>query len=216
MYALLDNNQIKVGPRQYNAAFFNQYLQEQQITDFTFPDEYSDTTAISVTPTIKLVKVAPVTYPQYNSLTEQIQGPTYNTATDPIGVSYTVVDRSLEAAKSDLKNTLAAIRYNRETSGIKVTIQGKEVSVDTGRGDDRNIWFQSFMLLSDGQTQQFKFPKEQVWLDLTKSDIGTIVQAIMLHIQSAFEWESTEAAKIDAVTSKADLIALESEIKGAQ
>lgn len=137
-------------------------------------------------------------------MTEQLAGPYFDTSVYPITGYYDSADKPQEFVKAELKKQLADIRYEKETSGFKITLQGNEVTIDTQRGDDRNIWFQSYVLLPEGTTQTFKFPKEQVWLSLSKSEIAEIVQATVAHVQAAFDWEATKVSELESLTSKTE------------
>ena len=207
MYALIHNNQIKVGPRQYHYGFFNDYLESEGI-EKNLPISYDSTETIVISDDAKIVFVVDPSIPSYNSLTEQLAGPFYDITKEPITGQYDVVDRPIDSSKNELKAKVADNRYQYEISGTKVTIQGQEVSVDTDR-EGRNIWLQAVVLLPEGAVQRFKFPTEQVWLDLTKSDISSVVQAIMQHVQSAFDWESGKVTEIDAANDKASIDAID-------
>ena len=130
----------------------------------------------------------------------------YDTSVEPITGYYEVADRDLTAAKNDLKAKAADERYRKECSGVKVTIQGTEVLIDTNR-DARHIWFQSLMLLPAGVSQKFKFDRE-IWLNLTKDDISAVVAAIVAHVQGAFDWESAKIVEIDSAVDKVALEAV--------
>lgn len=212
MYALIENNQVQVGPREYHRGFFKAFLDKKEIS-FELPYAYDGGT-IEITEEVKLVPVAFAITPQYNKFTEELSGPTYDLTQTPIVPTYGVVPRGLDAAKESLKAELANLRYEQEVAGVKVTIQGQEVTIETNRGDDRNIWFQSIVLLPEGATQRFKFPVEGIWLDLTKEEISTIVQSIMTHVQGAFDWESGFVSLINAATTKEELEAIDFSTSG--
>lgn len=201
MYALVDKNLIRVGPRSYHRYFFNEYLKEEGI-EFDLPTEYSGNDKIVISDDVFIGKVEQPTQPSINEVTEQLAGPYFDTSVYPITGYYDSVDKPQELVKSELKQKIAELRYEKETSGFKITLQGNEVTIDTQRGDDRNIWFQSFVLLPEGTTQTFKFPKEQIWLSLSKTEIAEIVQATVAHVQSAFDWENTKVSEIEAITTK--------------
>lgn len=207
-YALVHNNQIKVGPRDYHKAFFEDYLREIN-NDQYLPMVYESSEVIHIADKLDILPVSEPVIPAHNTLTEQLAGPYYDITTTIIHPSYEIAPVPLDAVKNTLKAKLAENRYNLEVSGTKTTIQSKELTLDTGRGDDRNIWFQALFLLPEGSTQNFKFPKEQVWLELSKAEIQQIVTAIMTHVQMAFEWEATKIAEIDAATTKEELEAID-------
>jgi hypothetical protein len=202
MYALIQNNQIKVGPRDYNPGFFNQFFENNNI-NFEAPVSYDSQESIVIDNDTKIVFVNDLVNPVYDPLTEQLAGPFWDTSTTPVTGEYQVADRSLDAIKNDLKAKVSEIRYNKESSGITVEIQNTPVALDTTR-DSRHIWFQSLLLLPDNSTQNFKFNNQQ-WLELSKADIQTIVQAIVDHVQSAFDWEAAKVIEIDTADTKQKL-----------
>ena len=204
-YALVDNNIIKVGPRNYHYGFFKQYLTSANLIDVSIPINYSDLIPIVVSETITIVPVEEPNIPIYKPITEQLSGPFWNVNTILITGTYSVVDVELESAKNKLKQLVADYRYTKENGSVQVTLQNTSVTVSTTRGFDRDIWFQSLMLLPAGTTQQYKFPIEQIWLNLTNTDIQTIVSSIVAYVQSAFDWEKNYVDRIVASTDKTSL-----------
>lgn len=207
-YALLNNNQIKVGPRDYNVAFFRAYLEENNISTSNVPVTYTGNDPIVITDTISIVPVAEPTIPEYNQYTEQLAGPYWDTSVIPVTGYYEVSDVSIDSVKNSMKAQLATNRYNQEVSPLKTTIQGTEVSIPTARGYDRDIWFQMLALLPEGSSQVFKFDGG-IWLTLTKADIQSIVSAMVTHVQNSFDWESGKVVEIDAAADKAALEAID-------
>jgi frataxin-like iron-binding protein CyaY len=202
MYALIHKNEIKVGPRDYHVAFFNKFFEDNSLAHQA-PNYYDSRESIIFDDDSKIVWVNDAIIPSYNPITEQLAGPFWDSSSEPVSGYYEVADRSLDSAKNDLKASLANNRYNLEVSGVKVTIQGTELLIDTSR-DNRNIWFQSLVLLPDNSTQEFKFSADQ-WLVLSKTDIQTIVNAIVSHVQSAFVWESSKIVEINSANDKLQL-----------
>lgn len=202
-YALLDNNQIKVGPRDWNKGFWDRYLDEVGV-ESNLPWTYNEQEVITVNDDIKIVPVSEPVIPSYNSRTEQLAGPYWDVTKTPITGYYDVVDQPLDSAKNSLKAQVAVNRYNKEVSGIKVTVQSTEVNIGTNRGQERDIWLQSHILMNDTDTIKYKFSTD-VWKDLTKTEVKNIVDAIKTHVQDAFAWESSKIAEIDAVTTKENL-----------
>lgn len=198
-YTLVDNNQIKVGPRDYHLAFFTEYLKQVGV-DYSLPVSYEDNQPIVVNEQISIIPTEDPVTPYVLPITEQLAGPFWNITPSLITGQYEVADVDLYSAKSAMKSFIADLRYQKEVAGIKVTVQDNEVSINTNRGFDRDIWFQSLSLLPEGATQKFKFPKEDLWLDLTKSDLQTIVTAIVTHVQDCFDWENQQVA----ITNAAD------------
>nr|QMP83623.1 MAG: hypothetical protein [Caudoviricetes sp.] len=207
-YALLNNDQIKVGPREYNVTFFRAYLEDNNISTNSVPVTYTGSDPIIITDSISIVPVSDPIIPEYNPYTEQLAGPYWDATAIPITGYYEVSDVAIDSAKNIMKSELASNRYNQEVSVLKTTVQGTDVSIPTNRGYDRDIWFQMLALLPEGSVQKFKFDGG-IWLDLTKTDIQTIVSEMVLHVQTAFDWEAGKVVDIDAATSKSELEAID-------
>lgn len=195
-YALVDTNKIVVGPRDYHQHFFKEYLDNNSVS-FDLPILYDEKNPIVVTDTISIIPVEDPSTPALLPVTEQLAGPYWSITPELITGYYDVADVPLDAAKNTMKSIIADARYKKETSTIKVTIQNTEVSIPTNRGFDRDIWVQSLLLIGDDSTKLFKFPFEGLWLELTKSDVQTIVDAIQEHVQEAFVWERGQVAVLD-------------------
>jgi hypothetical protein len=123
-----------------------------------------------------------------------------------VGIAeYRATDKPIEIVKSELKEILAAERYKKEVAGVKTTIQGQEVTVDTMRGE-RDVFVQKYLLMADNDTVEWKFP--EIWLTLTKEDLGTAVSAGVNHVQDCFNWEASKVTEIDSCTTLEELDAI--------
>lgn len=208
-YALIENNQIKVGPRDYSKGIFELYLTKNSV-DFTMPWRYNTNEVLQVAEGISLVPTQDPEIPSHHSITEQLAGP-YWTITDTLVTgTYSVADVPLDAAKNKMKEFIADARYTKEVSGTTVTVQDTEVSIGTGRGFDRDVWYQALASMGSDDTKLFKF--QNTWLQLTKTDVETIVSAINTHVQGAFEWENTKV-QIAESADKAGLETLYSDLQ---
>lgn len=196
-YALVHNNQIKVGPREYHSGFFQNYLNS---INLNLEVPYSEPTngSICLNDEIYIVPVENVPIPNYHPITEQLSGPFYNVNTTSITGVYGIADVELDAAKNSLKQLITNLRYQKENTIIKVTIQNTEVSVKTYRGLDRDFFIQSYLLMGDNDTKLVKFPIENVWLTLSKADFGAIVTEINTVVQNAFDWENQQIQIIES------------------
>jgi hypothetical protein len=204
MYALTQNKLIKVGPRNYYWQAFRNFLAQQGISTDNLPTDYSGSEPIIIDRDTRIVQVITEAAPNYNQYTEELAGPTYTITDTLITGIYGISDRELNAAKCSMKETLASNRYAQEVAGITLTLQSTVVSISTKRGFDRDIWFQMDNLLPAGSTQVYKFNND-LWLTLTKSDIQTVVTAIITHVQGAFDWEEAVSKQIDAASTKSEI-----------
>lgn len=188
-YALVHNNQIKVGPRDYHTGFFTDYL-EKNNASYNFPFD-APTESLTINDEITLVPVQDPVTPDYHPVTEQLAGPFYEVNTTLITGTYNVVDVPIDAARNKMKEILATLRYFKENKVIDVTVQNTLVKIDTSRGSTRDFWTQTYLLMGDNDTKLVKFING-VWLTLTKSDVNTILTEINTTVQDAFAWENQQ------------------------
>jgi hypothetical protein len=112
--------------------------------------------------------------------------------------SWVAENLPIDWVKGQLKGIVAANRYKKEIEGIKVPVQGDEVSVDTSR-DGRQIYFDTYLAMSEQETIGWKFNEK--WKTVGKNDLGLIVLSGKNHIQGSFNWEAAKVAEIDAATT---------------
>ena len=210
MYALLDNNQIKVGPRQYAFSFFQDYLNKNYI-DYTLPFDYNNNDTIVINENIKLVYVQEPTIPSYNPLIEQLAGPFYDISEEPITGYYTVEPRYLDSIKNELIALVASKRYEKEMVGFDMVIQDNTVHINTTK-EERATWHQMLTVIGEG-TIKFKF-SSSLWLELNLTDIQSIVAAIVNHVQNCFIWEAGILDQIGVAVDSNELLVINDEILG--
>lgn len=199
-FILTDHNFVVIGPKPWNKRAFEATLQDDLDITFTLPS--TNDAYLEVSSTVKFFPVSYVEPYPFNPKIEQYAGPFYTfDATSAVG-TYNAVDKNMDEVKGNLKGIVASNRYDRECSGLKVTIQGNEVFVYTDR-QNRNMYIQQYQFMADNATALWKFP--EMWLTLSKAEMGAIITASVAHIHDAFAWEGTKAAEIDACTTLAEL-----------
>jgi len=145
---------------------------------------------------------ASVTIPPFDGNYQELSGPFWVFDNQVASGTYTVKDRDLTQIKGNLKNILAAERYKKEVAGVKLVVQGVEVTLETDR-DIRNLFVQKYSLMGEGDTSGWKFP--EAWLTLTKEDLGIIIATGAAYIQAQFDWEKNFVDQLDAATSIEEL-----------
>jgi hypothetical protein len=203
MYAIIHKNQVLVGPKEWNKAFFSHVLQKKGITAL-IPRSAVEVLPYVIDADTSIHKVV-VTQDEFNPMTQYLRGPLFTITEDSVTAHYEVVDTIIELARNNFKQKAAEERYRKEVSGIKVTLQDAEYSVTTQRVD-RDVFAVNAMLLGDNETLNFKF--SEGFVQLTKSDLLTVSNAIKAHVQSAFTWESNIFAQIDAAETAEQLLAI--------
>ncbi len=201
-----DYDEVLLGPIEWNPRFIASVLQ----SDLDLPGRpnilQSDEQKVpyEIFPNVWIRKVVEQKE-QYNPKTQTLMGPYWsypNTEENYAIAEYHAVNKPIEIIKSELKEKLAAERYNREIAGVKVTIQNTEVTVDTNRGE-RDVFVQKYLLMGENDTVDWKFP--EAWLTLTKTELGQIVAAGVGHVQSVFTWELNKASEIDSCVDHEEL-----------
>jgi len=203
MYALIQNNEIKVGPRNWRYYFFKQYLDDNSLDSTLLPiTEPSDRKVI--TEHWKIIPITELDTPEYDPFFEQLAGPYWTLYDEYITGYYTVADLSVDASKSKLKEIVTDTRYKVEIGGCDFTFpDSTEVRLYTTR-EDRGVYLQAYQIMSDDQSIVFKF-EGSVFKSVTRDELGMIVATGAAHIQAAFDWESQLYSEIDDCTTIEEL-----------
>jgi hypothetical protein len=198
-----DYDEVLLGPIEWNPRFIASVLQTD--LDLTFRPVIKDTDKDRVPYDIfDNVRVRPVNFvtPEYDTKTQFLVGPYWSYTENEATATYNVEYKNIDLVRGEIKQELAAKRYEKEVSGTKVTLQDKEVSLTTMRGD-RELYSQKYLLMSDSDTIEWKFPEG--WMTLTKSEMLDVVNAVNNHVQAAFAWELGKAMVLDAAATHAEL-----------
>lgn len=206
MFVIVHENNVVWGPKPWNKFGFEDVLRTDCEVEYTLSQRNDARSSVGINEKTKILPVIELEKVAINPKIQTYQGPYYNFHEDRAEQHWQVQDLPIDIVKGSLKGIVAANRYLREIAGIKVNVQGNEVSVDTSR-DGRQIYFDTYMAMNDQETIVWKFT--EMWISLTKADLGAIVSAGKNHIQSAFQWEAEKAAEIDAATTLAELNAID-------
>lgn len=205
MYALIHNNQMEVGPRQWLWSAFKDYLDDNDLDSTSLPRK---------SPTEPIItnewKILPVAYPDDPGHTypfETLAGPFWTIGETLVTGVWNVIDiTDINVAKGYFKGIVTNNRYAVEVGGFKTNIQGIEVSIDTSR-DGRQIYLDTYLAMNNTETINWKFAES--WIEVTKADMGQIVSKGKEHIQNCFTWEKDKWAEIDACTTRSEFESVE-------
>lgn len=201
MVVLTENNYVILGPMIYKKIRFENVLLEEHELQVDLPSTIDSEFIINET--FKLYPVVDAGHPPYNPHIQHLIGPYYEFTPQNAIMTHGVDYLPLDFCKQRLKETIAGIRYDKENEGTKATVQGTQVTLDTNRNNRSNI-IQSYLLLGDNDTINWKFPEG--WFTLTKQEFGDCIAAAHQYIQDQFAWEATKIAEIDACTSHEELL----------
>jgi hypothetical protein len=206
MYLLIEKTHdnmdfVHLGPMNWRPSFFQSVLRDDLDIEFKVPLSNDRGEAIIVNDIARIIPVIDIGITsEYNPKIQRLVGPKYNFSETSAEMYYDVEDKTVEVVKEELKPIIAANRYRYEVKGTTVIIQDKQLSVLTTR-EDRGLYLQAYQLGKDGVN--WKFGSE--FLTLSNADLATIVEAVSVHVQSVFDWESAKIAAIDACTTLEEL-----------
>jgi hypothetical protein len=201
IYILVNNDHVINGPRAWNYRSFESTLVEDLEIEFKLPMTYTSTEPIVIDENTKIVSCR-LEYAAHNPKIEYLHGPFWNFDEEVAIGTFQVMPTPVDVIKGALKQQVAGNRWIKEVSGTTAEIQGKTVTIDTSR-DGRNIFVQKYLLMSDSDTVEWKFPEG--WLVLSRAELGSVVNAGVAHVQNQFSWEAAKITEIDSCTTSTEL-----------
>jgi hypothetical protein len=192
MYALVNGQELLLGPIGFNYRMINDELEELELSHRVSTQDYASV-PISITDTVKILP-ARNDIPDHDPRFETVSQFSHSITETEVVFYYIKRDKDLEQIKTEYKAAVAPERWNKENTTVTVTINDKEITVSTSR--DNRLSLVSKLLSGDGP-YNFKF-NDGVWAEISKSDLQIILTAIDIVVQAAFDWELTKLAEIDA------------------
>lgn len=148
--------------------------------------------------------------PEYDSRKQYVERKPLNEWTFSNGkvtVGYNVKNRTIEERKQILIDALKQKRWEVETGGVTVPINGEDVLVSTARGDDRtNLHIMMTTIVGgmrqDGATFNFADSKPR---SVSNADMLMAITAALSHVQAAFDREAEITTEINSANTHAKL-----------
>lgn len=210
MFCLVHNSMVIAGPIQWDSGFFNFALRGVNVVSEVPIPSTPVTGGLRLANDTKIVPCITVNEGDVNPLYQYYEGPLFEVSEDFVTARYVARQSPLESAKLNYKQLASEKRYAVETAGTKITLQGQTVTLDTTR-EGRNIFVHTMIIMPDNTTIGWKFP--EVWLEVTKAELQTIVAAGAGHIQVCFAWEKQINEAIDAIQDPSEFEAIEATIR---
>lgn len=203
MYVLIYKSQVIDGPKKWNFRSLEKTLQEELNITYRLPVNFTEAIIIN-----NNTKILPATfiYQEYNSkIQKPVDGPWWDFSSGIAVGSYTIGYKRVDEVKSELKDKLKQIRYEKEIAGTTIIIDNKELKISTSR-DARNVYLQKYSILDDDATINWKF--DDCFINISKEQLKSILVAIDHHVQAVFDWENTMTAAIDSCNTVFELDAI--------
>ena len=193
MYALINGQELLLGPISFNYRMINSVLEEELEVDFRVTSQDYQSVPLSFTEDIKILP-ARNEVPEYDTRFQTVSQTSHEITDTEVVFNYGVSDKPLEQIKEEYKAAVAPERWNKENTTVTVTINDNEITVSTSR--DNRLSIVSKLLSGDGP-YNFKF-NDGVWEEISKTDLQTILTEIDTVVQAAFDLELAKLAEIDA------------------
>ena len=193
MYALVNGQELLLGPISFNYRMINSVLEEELEVDFRVTSQDYQSVPLSFTEDIKILP-ARNEVPEHDPRFQTVSQTSHEITDTEVVFYYGVSDKPLEQIKGEYKAAVAPERWNKENTTVTVTINDNEITISTSR--DNRLSIVSKLLSGDGP-YNFKF-NDGVWEEISKTDLQTILNEIDNVVQAAFDWELAKLAEIDA------------------
>jgi hypothetical protein len=204
MYALVNGQELLLGPIKFNYRMINSVLEEELEVDYRVTSQDYQNVPLHFTEDIKILPARndiPEFDPRFQSVSQ-----TNHTITDTeVVFYYDVSDKSLEQIKGEYKAGVKPERQRRENTSIEVTINTSSITVSTDR--ENRLALASKYIAGPGP-HNFKFDNG-TWLEITTEDLQTIIQAVDSKVQEAYDWELAKLQEIDACETKESVYEVE-------
>lgn len=212
MYVITDHNNgnfVLLGPIEWKPRYMTAILSDEYDADIQVTSADIARVPFEIIPGVKIRKCNSI-YEDIDEKIEKYDGPfwTYDDTNVEFQATatWTRADKDINIVKGVLKDEVANLRWEKEKKGVYVNIQSTNVWCDTSRGN-RDIFLQKYTLMGDADIIKWKF-QDNIWLNITKPELGQIVFQGLSYVQNCFDWESTWNDTINNCTTLAELAAL--------
>jgi hypothetical protein len=205
------NDPLKIwGPMQWDSRRANNGLKERGVEDFTFPEDVimyqkgllPETNSV-VNERTQLYRVEYIEKPQLDDLFQYHERLTWVTDSGKAVGTYFVIDQSLEDSKKEVIQRFENQSFEQQNSGADLTIQGKTVKVRSDFGT-RTSLLQQWILANETDIIKCKL-NEFVWVNVSKSELKTIIDELNNHVQSFLDQESEIVEQVNACETVEEL-----------
>lgn len=200
MFALINDNQLILGPIEFNYRLINSTLEDDLEINYKIsPSDYLNVPLI-ITENIKLLKAQKI-LPPFDPNYEEIFLSSYDVIDNQVIFKYEKREKDFNIVKDYYKSLISAERWRRETfNHQEISINGINILVSTSR--ESRISLISKLTSGNGP---YKFKFGENWIEITSEDIKNIISKIDEKIQLDFDWEYEKLIEIDLCSSLSEL-----------
>ena len=203
MYALVNGQELLLGPISFNYRMINSELEQLEVNCRVTSRDYLSV-PILITEEIKIL---PAKYdnPEYDLRFEYLSNITHEITESEVVFRQSKFSKSLEQIKEEYKTRVKPERQKKENTTINLIIKNTEITISTSR--ESRLGFISKLFGSDGP-YNFKFNND-IWLEITKENLEYIISQIDVKVQEAFDWEFEKMLEIDSCKTGEEVYSVE-------
>jgi len=204
MFALINDNELILGPIQFNHRLINSALEEDLEVDYRVSSSDYSNVPIIFDEKIKILKVID-SKPDYNSRYESLTLHKYEVLDNEVIFYYEKNQIDLNIIKNEYKNIISNDRWKKENYGhIIFTLNDDEIKISTSRENRISL----LNKLATG-SNSYKFKFNSGWFDITGENLRQILTKIDEKVQKDFDWEFEKIEEINSCTSIDELNQIE-------
>jgi hypothetical protein len=197
MFALVNGQELLLGPIAFNYRMINSVLEEELEVDFRVTSQDYQNVPIYFTEDIKILP-ARNDIPEFDPRFQTVSQTSRTITDDEVVFTYTISDKTLEQIKGEYKAGVKPERQRKENTSIEVTINNSTITVSTDR-ENRLALIAKYV--AGPGLHNFKFDNG-TWLEITTEDLQTIIQAVDTKVQETYDWELAKLQEIDTCETK--------------
>jgi|SaaInlV_120m_DNA_3_1039746.scaffolds.fasta_scaffold26738_2 hypothetical protein len=197
MYALVEDNQVLLGPIGFNYRLINSVLEEElEIPNRVSSLDYRRV-PFNITDNVRIIPAKNEEPFEFDPFCHIKTGPTVAVYDNEAVFTYSKQDKPLEQVKEEYKSLVSPVRKRKENEHINLTVNDTEIIVSLSRGIRASL---TTKLISSDGPYNFKFSGDN-WILVTKENLQYIVTKIDEKVQELFDWELDKKREIDTCTS---------------
>jgi Domain of unknown function (DUF4376) len=210
-YVITNHNEqdfVILGPIEWKPRYIANVVSDETGEDVTINPGDDANVPFDLLPGVRIrhCNIVYSTLENFNDKIHKFDGPTWTYNEDGTATAtWNQADKDLGIVKGEIKTVVASHRYSKEVSGVKLTLQGVEVSLDTSR-ENRDRYHTKHLSMAEEETANWKF--SEAILSLSKADLLAVHNAVNAHVQQWFDWEANKISEIHACTDLSELDAV--------
>lgn len=204
MYALVNNQELLLGPIGFNVRLINSELEDLELSYRIGPQDYTNV-PISITSEVKLLP-AVLNTPLYDGRFETLTSFEHEIQETQVVFTQYVSQKPLDQIKEERKAEVSIERKRLENTIINIDLEGEPVTVSTAK--EERVFYATKLATASSDVYNFKFA-DNSWRSISSVQLAYVLNKIDEFVQELFDWELGKLQEIDACITKEDVYSVE-------